>query len=104
MIILKDTYHYVATWYSQKSLTHVQHTDIILVLIFLFLFTFVCFDTKPTTKAEQLRTKGETLLVVPCWWDGSNERFLPSFNLSLSLLLLLNEFTKLVSYDQFLST
>eukprot|EP00026_Physarum_polycephalum_P002338 Phypoly_transcript_02344.p1 GENE.Phypoly_transcript_02344~~Phypoly_transcript_02344.p1 ORF type:complete len:892 (+),score=111.01 Phypoly_transcript_02344:67-2742(+) len=49
----QDTYHYVATWYSQKSLSLVHDSD--------------------NTKTEQLRMKGETLLVVPCWWDGTTE-------------------------------
>lgn len=26
-------------------------------------------------KNDMVREKGGTLIVVPCWWDGSNERY-----------------------------
>eukprot|EP00026_Physarum_polycephalum_P001147 Phypoly_transcript_01148.p1 GENE.Phypoly_transcript_01148~~Phypoly_transcript_01148.p1 ORF type:complete len:746 (+),score=87.76 Phypoly_transcript_01148:82-2319(+) len=46
----QDSYHYVATWYSHSPLDTIQNKDIL--------------------KFALVRERGETLVIVPCWWDG----------------------------------
>lgn len=47
----QDTYHYVTTWYSNHNLPHIQQRD--------------------NFKRETTQKLGITLIIVPCWWDGS---------------------------------
>eukprot|EP00026_Physarum_polycephalum_P002350 Phypoly_transcript_02356.p1 GENE.Phypoly_transcript_02356~~Phypoly_transcript_02356.p1 ORF type:complete len:908 (+),score=118.97 Phypoly_transcript_02356:113-2836(+) len=47
----QDDYHYQATWYSHVPLSTVQEKD--------------------NAKRSLLLQRGETLILIPCWWDGS---------------------------------
>eukprot|EP00026_Physarum_polycephalum_P001049 Phypoly_transcript_01050.p1 GENE.Phypoly_transcript_01050~~Phypoly_transcript_01050.p1 ORF type:complete len:906 (+),score=142.25 Phypoly_transcript_01050:476-3193(+) len=47
----QDAYHYVTTWYSQSSIDLITYKDVL--------------------KREAVQHKGDTLVSVPCWWDGT---------------------------------
>eukprot|EP00026_Physarum_polycephalum_P000561 Phypoly_transcript_00562.p1 GENE.Phypoly_transcript_00562~~Phypoly_transcript_00562.p1 ORF type:complete len:1320 (+),score=101.35 Phypoly_transcript_00562:116-4075(+) len=47
----QDDYHYRPTWYSHSPLVATQAKD--------------------HTKQNQLFVRGETLIIVPCWWDST---------------------------------
>eukprot|EP00026_Physarum_polycephalum_P001044 Phypoly_transcript_01045.p1 GENE.Phypoly_transcript_01045~~Phypoly_transcript_01045.p1 ORF type:complete len:1215 (-),score=190.78 Phypoly_transcript_01045:36-3680(-) len=47
----QDDYHYQPTWYSHIPLAVVQGKD--------------------NAKRDMLLQRGETLILVPCWWDGT---------------------------------
>eukprot|EP00026_Physarum_polycephalum_P001864 Phypoly_transcript_01867.p1 GENE.Phypoly_transcript_01867~~Phypoly_transcript_01867.p1 ORF type:complete len:897 (+),score=81.10 Phypoly_transcript_01867:37-2727(+) len=49
----QDIHHYITTWYYQCPLPSIQNRDIM--------------------KQSMVRENGETLVVVPCWWNGSTE-------------------------------
>eukprot|EP00026_Physarum_polycephalum_P001966 Phypoly_transcript_01970.p1 GENE.Phypoly_transcript_01970~~Phypoly_transcript_01970.p1 ORF type:complete len:954 (+),score=99.16 Phypoly_transcript_01970:90-2951(+) len=49
----QDDYHYITAWYSHTSLVQIIKTDNI--------------------KVEAVRARGDTLILVPCWWDGTVE-------------------------------
>eukprot|EP00026_Physarum_polycephalum_P001768 Phypoly_transcript_01770.p1 GENE.Phypoly_transcript_01770~~Phypoly_transcript_01770.p1 ORF type:complete len:893 (+),score=154.72 Phypoly_transcript_01770:58-2736(+) len=49
----QDPYHYVSTWDSHAPLSSIQFSD--------------------DTKKEMIMTRGETIVLVPCWWDGLGE-------------------------------
>eukprot|EP00026_Physarum_polycephalum_P002849 Phypoly_transcript_02858.p1 GENE.Phypoly_transcript_02858~~Phypoly_transcript_02858.p1 ORF type:complete len:442 (+),score=48.85 Phypoly_transcript_02858:287-1612(+) len=49
----QDPYHYVTTWYSHNPIVAIQSVD--------------------NTKNELIRLKHDTLVIVPCWWDGNIE-------------------------------
>ena len=51
------------------------------IFILLLNCSLVCWDTKKYV----INKNGNSLIVIPCWWDGSVERYTFSF---LSLLLL----------------
>ena len=54
-------------------------------LFFSFPFLLL-FDNCIYNKAAHLAARGDTFVSVPCWWDGSHERFSPillSFSASL---------------------
>eukprot|EP00026_Physarum_polycephalum_P001724 Phypoly_transcript_01726.p1 GENE.Phypoly_transcript_01726~~Phypoly_transcript_01726.p1 ORF type:complete len:978 (+),score=124.21 Phypoly_transcript_01726:128-3061(+) len=46
----QDAYHYVTTWYSQRSQDEVYEVD--------------------STKKLLIQNRGISLVVVPCWWNG----------------------------------
>eukprot|EP00026_Physarum_polycephalum_P004013 Phypoly_transcript_04030.p1 GENE.Phypoly_transcript_04030~~Phypoly_transcript_04030.p1 ORF type:complete len:625 (+),score=47.65 Phypoly_transcript_04030:223-2097(+) len=46
----QDVYHYSTTWYSQAPLSIIQHVD--------------------NQKREMVLRKGDSLITVPCWWNG----------------------------------
>eukprot|EP00026_Physarum_polycephalum_P002904 Phypoly_transcript_02913.p1 GENE.Phypoly_transcript_02913~~Phypoly_transcript_02913.p1 ORF type:complete len:747 (+),score=87.92 Phypoly_transcript_02913:75-2315(+) len=48
----QDPYHYTSTWESHEPLKDIQLKDAV--------------------KSASVKQKGETLIIVPCWWDGSN--------------------------------
>jgi len=35
---------------------------------------------KDSTKRQLVASKGETLITVPCWWDGKQERYCKHFH------------------------
>lgn len=44
-------------------------------------------------KSAEVRQRGETMIVVPCWWDGKTDRYYnPEYNPSLLLLLQLSSY------------
>ena len=74
--LLQDDHHYLPTWYHQKPLSMVLEKDCIhkrkrkkLLL--------VCIEAliKWDIKRNMLLQRGETLILIPCWWDGSETRF-----------------------------
>ena len=51
---LKERHHYISTNYNYTPLEKIAEKD--------------------KVKEEAARAKGLTLIVVPCWWDGTVER------------------------------
>eukprot|EP00026_Physarum_polycephalum_P000635 Phypoly_transcript_00636.p1 GENE.Phypoly_transcript_00636~~Phypoly_transcript_00636.p1 ORF type:complete len:901 (-),score=99.66 Phypoly_transcript_00636:59-2761(-) len=49
----QDAYHYVSAWYTQITVEHVQWRD--------------------RTKKNIVRETDESLILVPCWWNGRPE-------------------------------
>ena len=46
------------------------------------------FDCCLTLKTDALRKRDETLITVPCWWDGTEERYLNSSAYSFCFVVL----------------
>eukprot|EP00026_Physarum_polycephalum_P001339 Phypoly_transcript_01340.p1 GENE.Phypoly_transcript_01340~~Phypoly_transcript_01340.p1 ORF type:complete len:1070 (+),score=142.73 Phypoly_transcript_01340:227-3436(+) len=49
----QDPYHYITTWDNQSPLSLIKEND--------------------RAKREAAIRKGDTLVVVPCWWDGKDQ-------------------------------
>lgn len=74
-IFTQDPYHYATSWtYSPLQKTQEADSN-----------NFYCWNKWNNSnviiifaglKQKVLSERGETLIVVPCWWDGSDERFL----------------------------
>ena len=47
-------------------------------------------------KTDALRKRDETLITVPCWWDGTEERYLNSSSYSFCFVVLLFVFISLL--------
>lgn len=54
----QDAYHYISAWYSHIPLPVVQEQDAL--------------------KSHYVQARGDTLIVVPCWWDGYEESLIAS--------------------------
>eukprot|EP00026_Physarum_polycephalum_P001051 Phypoly_transcript_01052.p1 GENE.Phypoly_transcript_01052~~Phypoly_transcript_01052.p1 ORF type:complete len:797 (-),score=76.09 Phypoly_transcript_01052:124-2514(-) len=54
----QDAYHYMTTWYYQNPQSHIKQKDNI--------------------KQSAALKHGMSLILVPCWWDGTMERLLSS--------------------------
>eukprot|EP00026_Physarum_polycephalum_P001437 Phypoly_transcript_01438.p1 GENE.Phypoly_transcript_01438~~Phypoly_transcript_01438.p1 ORF type:complete len:1047 (+),score=162.81 Phypoly_transcript_01438:248-3388(+) len=57
----QDPYHYTTTWYANVSLSSVKEMDRI--------------------KKKMVEDRGETLISVPCWWDGTPESLVSTIRL-----------------------
>jgi hypothetical protein len=66
----------VTTWYSQVPLATVQSVDHIHFTRIMNYF----IDNDENIKVDLVRTKEHTIVTVPCWWNGSSERY--AFTLS----------------------
>eukprot|EP00026_Physarum_polycephalum_P002905 Phypoly_transcript_02914.p1 GENE.Phypoly_transcript_02914~~Phypoly_transcript_02914.p1 ORF type:complete len:836 (+),score=73.69 Phypoly_transcript_02914:81-2588(+) len=56
----QDAYHYVTTWSSQLTISDIQ--------------------VKDSFKHDWLRSQGQTVVVVPCWWDGTTKSLQNTIN------------------------
>ena len=52
--LLKERHHYISTDYAYRPVSEFAERDKI--------------------KIELAKDKGITLIIVPCWWDGQDER------------------------------
>lgn len=91
--LIQDPYHYATSWtYSPLQKTQESDSTIILFyLIYLFIYLFIYLLLYllifiAELKKKELSSRGETLIIVPCWWDGSDER-LSSYKISYLLLI-----------------
>eukprot|EP00026_Physarum_polycephalum_P002219 Phypoly_transcript_02224.p1 GENE.Phypoly_transcript_02224~~Phypoly_transcript_02224.p1 ORF type:complete len:937 (+),score=116.21 Phypoly_transcript_02224:57-2867(+) len=66
----QDDYHYQSSWYSQYPLSTIQEKDNI--------------------KRDKLLERGESLILVPCWWDGTTTSLQATINFHRPDLLALN--------------
>jgi DNA ligase-1 len=54
----QDDYHYITTWYAHDPVDTIKSAD--------------------SVKRESILKRKTTLIVVPCWWNGSSESLLAS--------------------------
>lgn len=69
----QDAYHYTTVWDSQIPLSVIQLKDNISFYLFFISGNYNIlefFDFMRNTKKDSVHKRGDTLLVVPCWWDG----------------------------------
>eukprot|EP00026_Physarum_polycephalum_P022559 Phypoly_transcript_26734.p1 GENE.Phypoly_transcript_26734~~Phypoly_transcript_26734.p1 ORF type:complete len:115 (+),score=9.65 Phypoly_transcript_26734:90-434(+) len=52
----QDPHHYTSSWYSYTPTKSIQMRD--------------------NQKVSEMHQRGETLIVIPCWWEGDEERYL----------------------------
>jgi hypothetical protein len=73
--ISKDSHHYITTWYSHSPLAAIRRLDNILQYFFFFFVGFAYLSLAlESEKWETITERGDTLMVIPCWWDGAGER------------------------------
>ena len=91
-LFLQDSYHYATSWYVNKTIDAVRQRDSIPLIPFHLFFSFysllvslsylffvlIRFDSQLDLKHDMVSERGETMIQVPCWWDGSSARFHPS--------------------------
>lgn len=68
---MQDQYHYTTRWDSNLPLERIQRQDNINVIS---LWCFLWFQS--ALKKELITKRGDTLIQVPCWWDGKIDRYL----------------------------
>ena len=71
---MQDAHHYITSWESNALLQRIQNTDSIQTYQFTY-FVIFFIDFPLLNKQERALHENETLVVVPCWWDGERERY-----------------------------
>lgn len=44
-------------------------------MVFIIRYLAVALTTYVGFKQQDMISRGETLIVIPCWWDGTTERY-----------------------------
>jgi hypothetical protein len=68
----QDKHHFISTWYANHPLNVYQSSSYSLSHIF---FDMRRYQQRDRMKEAAMAGKGNTLIVVPCWWDGKKERY-----------------------------
>lgn len=70
LTFIQDKHHFVSAWYANEPLEAYPPNG-----NGVFFLKNSRYQKRDALKQQAMRELGRTLIIVPCWWDGSKERY-----------------------------